>query len=179
MINGNPNNFFYPINFLLNSTFAGRSIEFIIGILLAKTLEINKELDFQILKHKTAWGSIGILCTCYIIGLFQPDIYHHGNDQIIGRILSLTVLPFFTALLIAGLISEKTFLQTFLSSKIMVLLGNASFAFYLIHISYVNQRIKLFWLGPDRNFIILWVISIVLYLCFEKPIYNAIRVKFK
>lgn len=179
MVNGNPNQFFYPINFLLNSTFAGRSIEFISGMLLAKAIESNQSSIFSQIKHKTSWGIFGIFFSCYIIGLFQPDIYHHGNDHILGRLLSITILPFCTVLLIAGLIFEKSSIQNFLSSKLMVLLGNASFAFYLIHISYVNQRIKNIWLGPDRNFIILWAVSILLYIFFEKPIYNAVRSKLK
>jgi peptidoglycan/LPS O-acetylase OafA/YrhL len=56
-----------------------------------------------------------------------------------------------------------------------MLLGNASFGFYLIHISYVNIRVRWIWLGPDRNFVLLWAISILLYLFFEKPVYSAIK----
>jgi peptidoglycan/LPS O-acetylase OafA/YrhL len=54
-------------------------------------------------------------------------------------------------------------------------LGNASFAFYLIHISYVNIKVKQWFLLPDRNFVVLWLIAIVLYLVFEKPVYNGYR----
>jgi peptidoglycan/LPS O-acetylase OafA/YrhL len=91
----------------------------------------------------------------------------------------MTLLPFFISLSIVGLIFEKTAFQRFLSTKTLILLGNASYAFYLIHISYVNIRIREIWLGPDRNFIILWLVSIVLYLFFEKPIYQWIRKKVK
>lgn len=175
LYNGNTNQFFYPTKFLIEGTFAGRSIEFIVGMILAQILKSNKISEASIFKYKTLCGALGIFLSCYLIGLFQPDIYHHGNDHIIGRVMSLTLLPFFTASLIAGLITEKTSIQKFLSTKIMVLLGNASFAFYLIHISYVNLRIKQFWFGRDRNFIILWIVSIFLYLVFEKPIYNTIK----
>lgn len=57
----------------------------------------------------------------------------------------------------------------------MELLGKASFAFYLIHISYVNIRIRHWVLLPDRNFVLLWVVSILLYLLFEKPVNQMLR----
>ena len=90
-------------------------------------------------------------------------------------ILQLLVLPVFVAIALAGLIYEETWLQKFFESKVMVLLGNASFAFYLIHISYVNIKLRELFLLPDRNFVVLWLIAIVLYLLFEKPIYNGYR----
>jgi peptidoglycan/LPS O-acetylase OafA/YrhL len=79
------------------------------------------------------------------------------------------VLPIFIVFALAGLNTEKTLLQQFFSSKIMLLLGNASFAFYLVNISYVHIRLRWIWLRPDRNFVLLWLIAIVLYLFFEKP----------
>jgi peptidoglycan/LPS O-acetylase OafA/YrhL len=111
----------------------------------------------------------------YIIGFFQQDIYHHGYDTPIGMLLSKTILPLSMMVLLAGLIYEKTLFQKLLGSKFLVLLGNASFSFYLIHISYVNLKLKDWFLLPDRNFIILWVISILLYKYFENPVYNFCR----
>jgi peptidoglycan/LPS O-acetylase OafA/YrhL len=58
---------------------------------------------------------------------------------------------------------------------LLVLLGNASFAFYLVHISYVNLKIKDWYTFPDRNFILLWIISIILYQYVESPIYHFCR----
>jgi peptidoglycan/LPS O-acetylase OafA/YrhL len=178
-INGNKNQFFYPIEFILGSTFPGRSSEFFAGMILANVLGIKKIETLSRFKHKTLIGIIGILSITYLIGQFQPDIYHHGTDKIAGRLLHIFILPFFIVMALAGLITERTTLQRILASKIMMLLGNASFAFYLIHISYVNIRLRLLWLGPDRNFILLWIISILLYLFFEKPIYNSVRKRFK
>ena len=90
-------------------------------------------------------------------------------------ILQLLILPIFVAISLAGLIYEKNWLQKFFSSPVLVLLGNASYAFYLIHISYVNIKVKQWFLLPDRNFIVLWLIAIVLYLVVEKPVYNVYR----
>ena len=84
-----------------------------------------------------------------------------------------------TVLALAGLMYERTWLQRFLGSRALVLLGNASFAFYLVHISYVNLKLKNYFLLPDRNFVALWAVSIVLYLCFEKPVYDFCRRRLK
>lgn len=175
--NGNPKGYFYPLKFILGSTFPGRSTEFLAGMILAKILkETSPRFEkFWTFKYKTVLGFLGIFGVAYIIGLFQPDIFHHGTDHPFGWFLHAFVLPVFMVLALAGLISETTWLQRFFASKILILLGNASFAFYLIHISYVNIRLKWMYLAPDRNFVLLWMISILLYLTFEKPIYTAIR----
>lgn len=177
--NGNPQQFLYPTKFVIGSTFAGRSSEFFAGMFLARILrnQNNQYSNFWEFKHKTLVGFLGVFLTAYVIGCFQPDIYHHGTDHPIGLLLHILVLPLFVLFLLAGLINEATYIQRVLSTKIMVLLGKASFAFYLIHISYVNIRLRWIWIGPDRNFILLWLISIALFLLFENPIYTWIRKK--
>ena len=57
----------------------------------------------------------------------------------------------------------------------MQLLGNASFAFYLIHIGYVNQRIKPHLILFDRNYLLLWLLAIALYWLFEKPAHRFLQ----
>ncbi len=173
--NGNPNQFFYPLDFLFNSTLAGRINEFIAGILIASIVKKGKENFITRFQFKTITGFSGIFLTLYIIGWFQNDVFKHGYEHPVGRLIFILILPLFISIFIIGLIQEKTHIQKILSSKFLMLLGNASYAFYLIHISYVNIRIRDLWIGPDRNFIILWTLSIVLYLCFEKPIYERIR----
>ncbi len=173
--NSNPNQFFYPLSFILNSTIAGRSTEFIAGILLAFVIKKEGKNFIAKMRHRTLIGFSGIFLTIYSIGFFQSETYHHGYEHPLGRLIFLTILPIFISICIGGLVYEKTRIQQILSSKLLILLGSASYAFYLIHISYVNIRIRELWLGPDRNFIILWLVSIILYLFFEKPIYQRIR----
>lgn len=165
-------NWFRPLSFLLGGTFPGRGFEFLMGMLLAVMLKKNNFMLLDKLKYKTTFGFVGIFLVAYIIGLFQPDKFHHGTDHPVGLLLHNILLPFFTTIALLGLIQERTWLQRFFSSKLLVLLGNASFAFYLIHISYVNIRIRKLFLLPDRNFVVLWLVAIALYLFFEKPIYD-------
>jgi peptidoglycan/LPS O-acetylase OafA/YrhL len=174
-VNGNPNRWLYPLHFVATGTFAGRCMEFAAGIILANYIRNNKTKFIENFRFKTIIGFAGIFIITYCIGLFQPNIFTQGSDQVGGMLLQLLILPFFVAIALAGLIYEQTWLQKFFASKVLVLLGNASFAFYLIHISYVNIKVRQLFLLPDRNFIVLWLIAIALYLLFEKPVYNGYR----
>ncbi|MEI8073857.1 MAG: acyltransferase [Bacteroidota bacterium] len=172
--NTNQQRFFMPIQFLLLNSFAGRSSEFLAGMILASVVQKNAGW-LQKLPFKTIIGFSWMFLTIYAIGWFQKDIYDHGYTHSIGMLISKTALPLSMALVLAGLIYEDTWLNKTLGSKLLVLLGNASFAFYLVHISYVNLKIKDWYTFPDRNFIILWIISIVLYKYFESPIYHLCK----
>lgn len=176
LYNGNPNNYLVPIEFVIMSTFSGQSLLFLAGVFLAYYPNFWNTIPFS--KQATTMGGIGFLLTLYAIGLFQVSRVDHGTHHWQGKLLFFLVLPFFIVLLFHGLMQQRTYLQQFLSSKVMVLLGNASFAFYLVHISYVNLKLKSWVFLPDRNFILLWLVSIALYYGFEKPIYDGYR-KFK
>lgn len=177
--NGNPNHFFYPLKFLFMGSFVGRSTEFAAGMLLAELFRNGKTIIVEKIPYKTVIGFLGIILTAYLIGLFQVDIYHQGRDTIGGYLLHAFLLPIFVLFLIAGLIYEETWIKRLLASPVLVVLGNASFIFYLIHISYVSLKIRHYFLLPDRNFVLLWIISIVLYYSIEKPIYDVCRKRLK
>ena len=174
-LNGNPNLFFYPLKFISDGIFTGRCTEFLAGMLLAASMRNKQTALLEKMQYKTLIGFMGILITTYCIGLFQSDTYDDGINHAGGLLLQKITLPFFVMLSLAGLIYERTWLQWFFSSRLLVLLGNASFAFYLVHISYVNLKIREYIKLPDRNFILLWLVSIVLYLVFEKPVYERCR----
>lgn len=173
-INHNTQRYFRPTHFLLMGTFPGRATDFLAGMLLANAIRKQQAWLVQ-MPYKTIIGIISLLGTMYGMGLLQPDMYHHGYNHFAGMILSKTLLPISISWLLAGLICEATVLQRLLGSKVLVLLGNASFAFYLIHISYVNLKLKTLVLLPDRNFVLLWLIAIVLYKFIETPVYNYCR----
>jgi peptidoglycan/LPS O-acetylase OafA/YrhL len=135
----------------------------------------TKSIWLQKMKHKTALGFLLMFLTIYGIGWFQIDRYDHGYAHTWGLILSKTLLPASMMLLLAGLMYEDTWINKILGSRFLVLLGNASFGFYLVHISYVNLKLKDWYTFPDRNFILLWIISIILYKYFEHPIYERSR----
>lgn len=173
-INHNTQRYFRPAHFLLMGTFPGRATDFLAGMLLAKIVK-QQQTWLMNMPYKTIVGVVSLLATMYVMGLLQPNAYQHGYNHPAGMILSKTLLPVSIAVLLAGLICEATLLQRLLGSKLLVLLGNASFAFYLIHISYINLRLKTWLLLPDRNFVLLWLIAIALYKFIETPVYNYCR----
>ena len=170
--------FLYPFDFLLTGTFAGQASLFLMGMLLARYFE-DRDLRFVNMlagfKFKTLLGLIAILAIIIGLTTFQTDLQDQSNNYLSGNIIQLTLLPAAIIFFIWGLIDERTLISRFLSSRIMMLLGNASFAFYLVHISYVNLKLKKLVLLPDRNFVLLWLISIAIYLVFEKPVYGFIK----
>lgn len=174
--NGNPSKYFMPFDFVLMSTFSGQSLLFVAGMLLAQYPNFWQKLTID--KYTTAIGCIGFVVILYCIGWFQISRVDHGTNHWQGKILFFLVLPFFITAMFHGLIYQRTYLQRFLSCQLMVLLGNASFAFYLVHISYVNLKLKSWVFLPDRNFTLLWLVSIALYYGFEKPIYSWYKATF-
>jgi peptidoglycan/LPS O-acetylase OafA/YrhL len=173
--NGNPDSFLWPASFLLHGTFFGRFPEFLTGVMLAIFLKRNLNSNNLSTPRNSISGFAGMVFSLWLMGQMQPDIFHHGADHPLGPLMRSVAFPAFAALFMYGLITEKTYVSRFLSSRLIVLLGNASFAFYLIHISYVNLKIKSWHLFADRNYILLWLVSIAIYLLIEKPIYWQCR----
>lgn len=173
--NGNQWQYLIPIKFLVTGTFFGRSFEFLIGITLAWSLNNRTNPCVVCIKNTTMIGFISAIICMYCIGLFQKNILDHGLSHPAGLLIQLFLFPCAVGVSIAGLIHERTWIQRILSLNIVVLLGNASFVFYLIHISYVNQKLKKVILLPDRNFILLWLIAIGVNLLIERPVYTVFK----
>jgi peptidoglycan/LPS O-acetylase OafA/YrhL len=174
--NGNPEGFLYPLKFMIGNTFFGRSMEFFFGMLLAYLMKQEKGMKMLAkLKNPTLYGGILIIIFTVLIAFFARNNFVHGVERWEGRLIHELLLPAAIAIFFWGLISEKTQVSKILSTKVFVLLGNASFVFYLIHISYFNMKLKSYFYLPDHNFVILWICSIIIYLCIEKPLYQWCR----
>ena len=170
--NGNPERWFYNWLFIFDCSFFGRFFEFFSGMFLAHLFLKGKDISKLFpSKNTTLLSILFILTTNYCISLFEVDTFDQGTQHVLGLILRNLALPVFVCSLIYGLITENTTFRKFLSSKTMILLGNASYIFYLVHIGYVNRKVYNYQYLGDRNFILLWVISILGYLIIEKPIY--------
>ncbi len=179
-INGNHEKWFYNWLFIFNSTFFGRFAEFFGGMLLANFLRDKKKTLFTLpQKYLTLISAFLILLSIYSISFFEADTYDQGTEHIAGLIIRNLILPVFICTFLYALITESTWVSKLLSTSIFVLLGNASYIFYLVHIGYVNRRISSIHFINDRNFILLWLISIAGYLLIEKPVYNFARKKIK
>ena len=136
--------------------------------------EKGKQFLAQI-KKPTLWGGIAILILIFAIRFFARNNFVHGVERWEGRLIHELFLPMAIVVFFWGLMSEKTWVSKVLSTKFFILLGNASFVFYLIHLSYFNMKLKSYVYLPDKNFVLLWICSIVIYLFVEKPLYEFCR----
>lgn len=175
--NGNKNKWLYDWFFVLTATFFGRFFEFYIGLLLALNLKtvFNHQYYKPLLKKGTYWFLLATLMVIIIISFLAKGVNTHGVDTVLGLLIRNILLPMAVAGLLFYLIFQVTLVSKMLSSKLMVLLGNASFFFYLIHVGAINHVLSTWVLLPDRNFILLWLISIMGYWLIEKPTYSFLK----
>jgi peptidoglycan/LPS O-acetylase OafA/YrhL len=193
--------FFGSFTFMFLYTFLGRCVEFFIGMGLALVILRIDEADrkypiFTLLGLLGIGGSIGIMASLPLNGI-EYGLYHP-----IGIFTNNLVLPIGIALFYFGVIKEISIIRTFLSSATMQLLGKSSYIFYLIHIGVIANFAKFWtrsgvdafynwlesneydWLAEHLNdsvlfigivFIILNLVSILLYKTIEEPVNLYIR----
>lgn len=166
--------FLADVDFLMIYTFFGRVFEFTIGALVAQ-LWYNRKSE-KILKLKpTLAGTLTYLIILIIISSFQDAVNPYGITHPIGLVLNHIFLPFAIGLFLIGLCSEKTYFNKFLSTAIMILLGNSAYAFYLIHVGYFSEFIY-FHISSNLiiRFVFLNILSVLIYKFLELPIQRAL-----
>lgn len=167
--------FMKSINFMLDFTFFGRVTEFFVGIALAFLIRNNKfNLKFQGFTYLGIFGIILSICTLVYLKVGTG----FGVDTTFGKVINTFFLPVFgIAPLFLGLIKEKTILQQFFSTKIILLLGKSSYIFYLIHLGIFVTILNKISSNQWFIFIALNFISVVLYQYLESPLNKKIRKK--
>ena len=169
--------FFYPERFIILYTFFGRAAEFIIGMFLALIL---LKRDTILPKNGIPWttliGIIGCLGGLFIMSRYQSPEVAYGVFTWQGMFLNNIILPIFIATLFFGLITEETIFRKVLGSRLFVLLGKASYAFYLFHIgplrSLFIDKITNHW---ALAFLLTILCSIAIYYFIEEPSRHKIR----
>jgi peptidoglycan/LPS O-acetylase OafA/YrhL len=193
--------FFGNFTFMFLYTFLGRCVEFFIGMGLALIVLKQNEEDrkypiYTLLGIIGIAGSIGIMASVPLNGI-EYGLYHP-----IGIVTNNLILPIGIAFFYFGIIKERSLIRKFLSSATMQLLGKSSYIFYLIHIGVIANFTKIWtrsgvdafynwldlkgfdWLSEHLNdsvlfigtvFIILNLVSILLYKTIEEPVNLYIR----
>jgi len=193
--------FFGNFTFMFLYTFLGRCVEFFVGMGLALIVLKQKEEDkkypiFTFLGMLGIAASIGIMTGVPLVGI-EYGLYHP-----VGIISNNLILPIGIAFFYFGIIKEKSLIRNFLSSTTMQLLGKSSYIFYLIHIGVIANFTKIWtragvdalynwldlkgfdWFSEHLNdsvifigtvFIILNLVSILLYKTIEEPVNLYIR----
>lgn len=147
--------------------------EFFVGIALALFIKKNREFRFKVKGGVTYFGMTFILL--YL--LYNPFSYASPDYIRAIQVILLSVLGIVP--LLWGLIFEDTPIKRFLSTKYLVLLGKSSYIFYLIHkgfipifiYDYIAENVLLI-------FIIINILSILMYHYIEEPLNGWIRKKY-
>lgn len=171
--NSNVYGFFSDNKFMLLYTFFGRCFEFFVGILLARNLfDLQKKSTGSTVTYVSVFMLIALLTSLSFVAT-DKEI---GVEHPAGFFIHHFILPLSIAGLMFGLITEKTFLQKILASKLFDILGKSSYAFYLVHagVFYLFIYYKI----TDNGiliFVLINLLSVFLYYFIEKPLNKKLR----
>ncbi|MGD9647723.1 MAG: acyltransferase family protein [Pirellulales bacterium] len=105
-----------------------------------------------------------------------PGELRHGRDHGLGALAMFTIFPALVAILFYGLMTERSWLATWLRSRTFVLLGGASYSFYLLHKGDLQE---IWFENVSANYLVAFVacnlLAIGLFLLYEKPLARWIR----
>lgn len=163
--------FLSNIELVVNYTFFGRSFEFISGFLMAYYLP-HVSTKF---KYFTFSGVIGIFLSIILLVYFKEN-NDFGIRSIPGKIINNYFLPLVGVLpLIYGLVIEKNIISRILSTKVFELLGKSSYTFYLVHMGVFQVVISEFIPSYFMLFVVMQIISIVIFKYYEEPMNTLIK----
>ena len=128
-----------PPRELLLYTFPGRFFEFYVGIWLAKrAARASSGPAARGVPVFTLSGLAGIFASIWALAALHSSGfgrgYLYGLHHPAGIALNNLVLPLFIAAFYWGLMRERSWLRSVLSTRLADLLGRSSYAFYLAHL---------------------------------------------
>ncbi|GAB3928306.1 acyltransferase family protein [Mucilaginibacter myungsuensis] len=192
---------FGNFTFMMLYTFFGRCFEFFVGMFLALQL-LNKGFGRTNNIRYTYIGFVSIFALVAVMSRLPiPDGAVAGLQHPVGIILNNYFIAAAIALFFYGLLTEDTSMKSALALPFVELLGKASYIFYLIHLGYIyiffhnwfdqlnEKAFNLYdkwgvdWPSPFQfgllnllyGFIILNIISIILFKFIEEPLNHYIR----
>jgi peptidoglycan/LPS O-acetylase OafA/YrhL len=165
--------FFASYDFMLGSTFFGRSSEFVIGIALAQVVRHRPVLSTTFIR---LYGGILLLLLLLALKVKVPfDNWALANTNVPALVVNHLLLPGSIAWIFYGLLTEQSLLRKLLETSLFQLLGRSSYTFYLIHIGVIQ-----FWLRSHVTahaavlLPILLGIAIFLYRYVEVPLHRLL-----
>src|SRR5205085_813022 len=154
--------------------------EFFLGVKLALVFR-----EGQLGVRKRSWPLFtfcGLLTMIISLAMLSLICKYNGIDNATdtagGLLVHHFVLPAGIVLFFYGLIAEASFVGMLLGSKLSVLLGRSSYAFYLLHVGlFASVSQKYITSNLFLLFILLQLASIALYIAIEKPVTVFLRKK--
>jgi len=172
--------FLSSFKFTAYYTFFGRAFEFTCGIYLAllfKGVYTNSLLEK--ISKSTIYIGVGLLILCYTSLYLIASHYHveHANETWAGIAVNNFAFPVAIFFILYSLLYQKSLLQKFLSTRLMVSLGNATYSFYLLHTTFILSYIyKYISTNIFISFICMVAISFVFYKLVEQPVAKFLKV---
>ncbi|RYY20186.1 MAG: acyltransferase [Cytophagaceae bacterium] len=162
-----------PWDFVLHFTFFGRCLEFFIGLALAVFLLKQPPATRPHPREggRTLAGALALAgCLLLLAGIGDAG---NAMPSYAGIAVSNTVVPLAIALLFYGLLTERTWLRSLLSTKLFNLLGKSSYAFYLIHLGVIDTVLRTYLAQHSAlRFLALNLLAIASYQLLERPLYQ-------
>ena len=179
-----PMSFLHSWEFVFTTTFFGHFFEFYTGVWLA-ILVLRAEKMHAVNKPGYLWTIMGIIGTGLSMGAMAILYNLKGALNLpLFIVINNFIFPVTIVILYFGLISERTSVSKFLSTKLLGLLGRTSYSFYLLHILIID-----FWAVPHfygyfgsnynlfviTTFLITQLLALVLFMIYEEPLNHFIR----
>ena len=174
---------FGSVKFMLNWTFFGRCLEFLLGMGLALFMARRPAVSSA---PRRGWATTaGLLwigaCLCTLAYLERNtfnDSMWLGLNTFAAILTRNAILPIGVVALFWGLIREYSWLRSLLETKLFDLLGKSSYAFYLVHGGILNFFLNDFvTTNIFLKFLITNVVAIVLYKMIEHPVHKLLTSK--
>jgi peptidoglycan/LPS O-acetylase OafA/YrhL len=158
--------------FLLFNTILGRSLDFLVGMLIAMQKE---QLDKKIAALKIKPNTLLLISSVLLIGLLTYYVSAQKGAEIgiyaaFPAFIYTCVQPFVIFLLLYALIRKNEITPNIFMGKTLLQVGRYTYAFFLIHQGFIQTF--LWQIFPNRliNFILLCAISVFLFTFVENKI---------
>ncbi|PSR53223.1 acyltransferase [Adhaeribacter arboris] len=166
--------------FMLEYTFFGRCFEFYCGYWLAKYYKNQRLNGVPAFKYFTLSGLI-LLGVCLILITFAAGKHFLlFNSLPVSILLNNFLLPPAIVVFFYGLLTESTFINQVLGSRLFQILGRQSYAFALLHAGLFYEFLY-FHVSPNKFviFLLLNLLAAGMYYFVEAPIYHSVKQKMR
>lgn len=162
--------FMDPPRMVVANTFFGRCFEFLLGIWLHKRFRGVESSGSTWATYAGAFLLVGFLYASTFateLTVYSPTFSpaHHY------------IFPCIVGLLIYGLWKEDTVISLFLGNAFMLVLGRASYAFYLLHADPFKDLLGMSDAPILLHFLVINLLSVGVYFIFEKPLHRVLKSK--
>lgn len=131
--------FFGSFYHLFNFTYFGRIFEFILGVGLARWWNGRPLASWPGWPWRTVL-SIGLMVLggIALVKLHSPFDWYDGYLRPASIALAILYFPACMTLMLAGLLTERTWLRTALNGRLADSLGRRTYSFYLVHVGLLS-----------------------------------------